>query len=86
MKKSIITRLILLIVLTFFTSTFTYSSHATFQFNRFVDNKQETTVYITKTGKKYHISSCGYLRQSKISIGKNDAINKGFTPCSKCRP
>lgn len=44
------------------------------------------TVYITKTGKKYHSEGCRYLRQSKISISKSDAINDGYTPCSVCNP
>lgn len=44
------------------------------------------TVYITKTGEKYHRDGCQYLRQSKISISKSDAINSGYTPCSRCNP
>lgn len=44
------------------------------------------TVYITKTGKKYHRGSCSYLRQSKISISLNDACARGYTPCSRCNP
>jgi len=45
-----------------------------------------TTVYITKTGAKYHRSGCRYLRKSSISISKSNAIARGYTPCSKCRP
>jgi hypothetical protein len=44
------------------------------------------TVYITKTGEKYHRDGCQYLRQSKISISKSDAVNAGYTPCSRCNP
>lgn len=44
------------------------------------------TVYITKTGKKYHRGSCSYLRQSKISISLNNACARGYTPCSRCKP
>ena len=44
------------------------------------------TVYITKTGKKYHKGSCRYLRSSKISISLEDAKAKGYTPCSVCKP
>lgn len=47
---------------------------------------QETTVYITKTGEKYHKDDCSYLRKSKIATTKADAIDRGYTPCSKCRP
>ena len=44
------------------------------------------TVYITRTGDKYHRGTCSYLRQSKIEIDKDDAIAKGYTPCSRCNP
>ncbi len=51
-------------------------------------NKSETskTVYITRTGEKYHRSGCQYLRQSKIAIDKADAIDRGYTACSRCNP
>lgn len=45
-----------------------------------------TTVYVTKTGAKYHLGSCSYLRQSKISTTKAKAINGGYTACSRCKP
>lgn len=41
-------------------------------------------VYITDTGNKYHKNSCKYLKKSKNEITLNDAIKKGYTPCSKC--
>src|ERR1017187_5397446 len=47
---------------------------------------KEQTVYITKTGKKYHTSTCSYLSKSKIPISLKDAKAKGFTPCSVCKP
>ena len=47
---------------------------------------KERTVYITKTGKKYHTSTCRYLAKSKISTSLKDAKAKGFTACSVCRP
>jgi len=46
----------------------------------------ETTVYITKTGEKYHIGSCSYLKKSKIPINLSIAIENGYTPCSRCKP
>lgn len=49
-------------------------------------NSQGTTVYITKTGNKYHRSSCSYLKNSKISININDAKSEGYTACSRCNP
>jgi competence protein ComEC len=47
---------------------------------------REQTVYITKTGKKYHRATCRYLSRSKITITLKDAKANGYTPCSVCRP
>ncbi len=44
------------------------------------------TVYVTKSGKKYHADGCSYLSSSKIAISLDDAKAKGYTPCSKCNP
>jgi competence protein ComEC len=44
------------------------------------------TVYITKTGRKYHRDGCRYLRQSRITITLKDAKANGYTPCSVCKP
>jgi len=44
------------------------------------------TVYITKTGAKYHRESCRYLSKSKIAIDLSDAIAKGYGACSVCKP
>lgn len=44
------------------------------------------TVYITKSGTKYHRSGCGYLKSSKFSITLEEAIDRGYTPCSVCKP
>lgn len=49
------------------------------------DKKKETTVYITKTGSKYHRGNCRYLKQSKIAISLEDA-KKNYEPCSVCNP
>jgi hypothetical protein len=47
---------------------------------------QEQTVYITKTGKKYHTATCRYLSKSKIPISLKDAKAQGYTACSVCNP
>ena len=47
---------------------------------------QDTTVYITRTGKKYHFGNCRSLSKSKIPVGLKEAVNRGYTPCSVCRP
>ena len=44
------------------------------------------TVYITRTGTKYHRLGCRYLSKSCISISRSAAIAKGDTPCSVCNP
>jgi hypothetical protein len=46
----------------------------------------EITVYVTETGKKYHTSTCKYLKDSKIEITLKEAKEKGYTPCSRCNP
>lgn len=44
------------------------------------------TVYITRTGSKYHANGCRYLSRSKIPISKASAQAQGYTPCSVCHP
>jgi len=46
----------------------------------------EATVYVTRTGEKYHRGSCRYLRRSRIPMSLEDARGGGYTPCSVCRP
>jgi hypothetical protein len=46
----------------------------------------EITVYITKTGKKYHRLGCRYLRKSCIPISLTEAKRRGYTPCKVCKP
>jgi hypothetical protein len=42
------------------------------------------TVYITKSGKKYHSSGCRSLSKSKIPISLEEAKSRGYEPCSLC--
>jgi len=42
------------------------------------------TVYITKTGKKYHQGSCRSLAKSKIEIAADEAKKRGYTACAIC--
>jgi hypothetical protein len=46
----------------------------------------DPTVYITRTGKKYHVVSCSYLRKSSIPIALSQALARGYGPCSRCNP
>ena len=48
-------------------------------------DKSEITVYVTKSGKKYHRDGCGALKKSKIAISLEEA-EKSYAPCSKCNP
>lgn len=45
---------------------------------------QSVTVYITRTGEKYHRSGCRYLSNSKIPISLSNAKASGYTACSVC--
>ncbi len=50
-------------------------------------SEQKTvTVYVTKSGKKYHQDSCRYLGESKMPISLEDAKSRGYGPCSVCKP
>lgn len=44
------------------------------------------TVYVTRTGAKYHRDGCRYLSRSKISMSFKDAQAKGYTACKVCQP
>jgi micrococcal nuclease len=46
----------------------------------------DVTVYVTRTGAKYHRGSCSYLRKSRIPMSLKDACASGYTPCSRCNP
>jgi len=43
-------------------------------------------VYVTKTGEKYHKTTCHYLKNSKKEITLEVALERGFTACSLCKP
>jgi hypothetical protein len=47
---------------------------------------QTQTVYVTRTGKKYHLDGCRHLAGSKITISLKDAKAKGYTACKVCHP
>lgn len=50
-----------------------------------VEETKEIIVYVTKTGAKYHTSSCRYLSKSKIPISLKNA-KLSYTPCKVCDP
>ena len=48
-------------------------------------DSQSLTVYVTRTGEKYHREGCQYLRRSRIPTSLGEA-KKRYGPCSVCRP
>jgi hypothetical protein len=50
-----------------------------------LDKQTDSTVYITKSGKKYHRAGCIYLGKSAIAIKLSDA-KKYYQPCKRCKP
>ena len=57
-----------------------------FMFLFIVQELFSQTVYITKSGKKYHSANCSSLRKSSIPIDLKDAVGRGYGACSKCNP
>jgi methylphosphotriester-DNA--protein-cysteine methyltransferase len=46
----------------------------------------DTTVYITRTGAKYHRAGCRSLSRSMIPIKLRDAVAEGYGACKLCNP
>lgn len=47
---------------------------------------QDTIVYITGTGEKYHRDGCRHLKKSKIKTTLSAAKSNGYKPCGVCNP
>lgn len=47
--------------------------------------KQTVTVYVTKSGKKYHVDGCTHLSNSKIEKTLEEVTGK-YEPCKTCNP
>ncbi|GHU24723.1 hypothetical protein FACS1894164_12030 [Spirochaetia bacterium] len=47
---------------------------------------ESTVVYVTKSGKKYHLDGCSSLSRSKIAMSLEDAVRSGYGPCANCHP
>ena len=52
--------------------------------NTGTEQSQSVTVYVTKTGSKYHRPGCQYLKKSCIAISLSEAKAEGYTACSRC--
>ncbi|MDY0780970.1 hypothetical protein [Tenacibaculum sp. IB213877] len=44
------------------------------------------TVFITKTGKKYHQENCRFLKYSKKEIDLEKVLALGYSACKICKP
>lgn len=88
MKKKIAIFLVFCIMLGFSSSVFSMSNppDEPAKSKSFLQSKQkkEKTVYITKTGKKYHREDCRYLKMSSIPITLKKAKEYGYTACKVC--
>lgn len=51
-------------------------------YNEAYSVKAEATVYVTKTGLKYHAKKCGNGKFTETTL--SDAQSRGLEPCSKC--
>lgn len=43
-------------------------------------------VYVSISGTKYHRKECSYLKSSSMPVDVTDALNAGYTACSRCNP
>lgn len=50
------------------------------------DGIKNTVVYVSDQGEKYHEKGCRYLRDGDSSLRLEEAVDKGYTPCSVCNP
>lgn len=46
----------------------------------------EPAVYVTNSGKKYHLAGCASLSRSKIEVTLRDALASGYGACGVCNP
>lgn len=64
----------------------TSARHSASQTNDYPENTQNSMVYITDTGKKYHLKNCRFLKDSASEISLEDAKTGGYKPCKSCNP
>jgi len=48
-------------------------------------HNENVTVYVTRTGTKYHTASCRYAKKAS-PMALKDAVARGLSPCSICKP
>lgn len=49
-------------------------------------SEEERTVYITASGKKYHLDGCRFLSDRKMAVTVGDAEKAEYEPCAYCSP
>lgn len=49
-----------------------------------ISDSDSQQVFVTETGKKYHLETCLHLRKSSIPIKRKAAIENGYEPCWHC--
>lgn len=79
-------RISLLIIILSFLFIQGYSNHAKPDPAPGISKGTATYIYITNTSKKYHRSTCRYLKKSKIKITLAEAKRRGLTPSKVCKP
>ena len=50
-----------------------------------ISESYSQTVYITKSGKKYHTEKCRYAKNAS-AVSLSEAESRGLTPCKVCKP
>lgn len=55
-------------------------------FSFYINSSFAQTVYVTKSGKKYHTAECRYTNNNSTALSLSDAINKGYEACKICKP
>lgn len=56
------------------------------EFETLAGTQENYTVWISKTGTKYHREECDTLKNGGTAISLQEAIERGLEPCKKCRP
>ena len=77
--------LFFLLLIFLFTPIFLITRNILPDHKKIIKNEVEPLVYVTTYGKKYHSENCHYLERSKRTIGKQQALSKGYTACSHCK-
>jgi micrococcal nuclease len=44
------------------------------------------TVYVTRSGKKYHAAGCRFVSRGEMALSLEDAKKQGYAPCAVCNP